>query len=131
MKDYKVVSSQRWGGKEKGKADEEGYFMHSITLEGHTGEPIDYKSKVFPEIGSMLKGEIVAYTSNAGNERIRFETSEYKKKENIVQDRIMCQFALRLAVENLPDYTDKEKLVGTAEYFIECINELLEVTNGN
>lgn len=124
MKEYTVLSSQRWGGREKGKQDDDGSYMHSITVEGYTNEPIDFKSKEFPEVGTVLKGEIVPYTSNAGNERLRFETAEYKKKENMVQDRIMFQFALRLAVDNIPDYTNKEELIGTAEYFIECIKEL-------
>lgn len=124
MKDYTVVSCQRWG-KSKGQIDEDGYFMHSITLEGYTNEPIDFKSKELPKVADILHGEIVKYTSKAGNQRLRFETAEIKKKDNLTQDRIMCQFALRLAVENC-DYEDEEKLVDTAEYFIKCIDKLME-----
>lgn len=128
MKEYKVVSSQRWGGKIQGKPDEEGYYMHSITLEGHTNEPIDYKSKVFPEVGTTLYGELVNYTSNAGNDRTRLETAEYKKKENRTQDRIVAQFALRLAVEHSGDHTDRAEVVSLARYFMECVEELTEAT---
>jgi len=125
MKTYKVVDSNRWGGKIQGKPDPEGYYMHTITVEGHTNSPIDYKAKTFPEPGSMLQGELVEYVSNAGNTRMRLETAEYKKKDNAIQDKIVAQFALRLAVENSPDITDKTQLVSLAKYFIECVEELV------
>lgn len=126
MKDYKVVTSNRWGGRIQAKPDENGYFMHSITVEGHTNEPIDYKAKIFPEVGSILNGEIVEYVSAKGDARTRFETSEYKKKENATQDRILAQFALRLAVEHSSDHTDKTQLLDLAGLYIECVNELVE-----
>lgn len=125
MKDYKVVSVKRWGGAIQGKPDAEGYFMHSITLEGHTGEPIDYKAKILPKEGDTVHGELVEYTSNAGNNRTRLETVEGRKKDNAIQDKIVAQFALRLAVEHVPDYTDKNTVLDTARYFIECVEELV------
>lgn len=124
LKSHKVISSNRWGGKLQAKPDPEGYYMHTITVEDHQSSPIDYKSKVFPEVGATIQGELVEYVSAAGNERMKLETVEQKKKDNAIQDKIVAQFALRLAVENSTDFTDKQQLVSLAQYFIECVDEL-------
>lgn len=122
---YIVTSIKRWGGEIQGKADDEGYFMHSLTLQGHTGEPIDYKSKTMPKIGDSIEGELIEYTSQAGNDRVRLETPELKRKDDLKQATIVAQFALRLAVEHVVDPWDKDKVMDTARYFIQCVNELV------
>lgn len=121
---HTVTSVKIWGGDKTKRRDEEGYMMMSLTVKGHESEPIDYKSKLVPEVGSEIVGELVPYVSGAGNHRTRLETNEYKKKENAIQNKIVAQFALRLAVEHAPDYTDKSVVMDTARYFIDCVNEL-------
>jgi hypothetical protein len=125
MKDYIVESVKVWGGNKTQKRDDEGYMMMSLTFKGITSEPVDYKAKIAPEVGSSLKGELVDYVSNAGNSRTRLETLEYKKKENMKQDTITAQFALRLAVENATDHTNKDEVMGLARYFLQCVKELV------
>lgn len=126
MKEWTIKGSNRWGGRKQGITDDSGYFMHSIVLEGHSHQPLDYKAKTFPEVGSKLYGEIVEYTSNKGEERARFETREHKKKENVTQDRIQAQWATRLAVEYTPDHTDKVQVKSLAKLYMEIAEELVE-----
>lgn len=120
---YMINSVKVWGGNKTEKRDDDGYMMMSLALEGQ-GEPVDYKSKTQPREGNYIEGELVAYTTQSGNDRTRLETLEYKKRENSIQDKIVAQFALRLAVEHSADHLNKEDIMETARFYIECVNEL-------
>lgn len=123
---YTVESVKVWGGDKTQKRDEEGYMMMSLTVTGHTGEPIDYKSKEAPEIGHILEGELIEYTSKAGNDRVRLETAETKKRGDKIQDKIVAQWALGQSLMHLPDHQDLDAVTEYAKALIERVNELVQ-----
>lgn len=124
MRDYEILSVRVWGGNKTQKRDEDGWMMMSLTLKGHTSEPVDYKSKTVPEVGSFIHGDIVDYVSNAGNRRTRLETAEYKKKENLKQDTITAQWALSQALMYTPDHKDLDSVVEYAKALIIKVKEI-------
>lgn len=125
MAEYKVLSAKRWGGAIQAQPDPDGYFMHSITVEGHTSEPIDYKSRDFPAVGSTVSGELVEYVSQAGNHRTRLETAETKKVQTATQDRIAAQWALGQALAYSQDHQDLDTVTEYAKALISKVDEIV------
>lgn len=99
---YTVKDCRPW--KEGGKPiqDDNGEFLMSITLEGH-GEPVDYRSRTFPEAGDEIEGTIETYQSSKGNTR-QYLAKPFKL--DMKQALIMAQWAHRVSVDVLPDHND-------------------------
>lgn len=104
------------------KRDENGEMMISLVVDGFT-EPIDFKSKLVPQIGLPLKGEVEMYTTQKGQQRHRFILSGDKVT---TQDYIQAQWAMGQALMYAKDSDNLDEVEELARAYVIKANKIAE-----